>query len=76
MAPWQGRIVRDAAVMLGRPVVAGTRITVELILDYLASGERVDSLLEQYPHLTRDDVLAALAYAADALKTDEAIVIG
>ena len=75
MVEWHGRIVRDSAVMLGKPAITGTRLTVELLLDLLASGETVEGLVEQYPQLTRDDVLAALAYASEALKTDEAIVI-
>jgi len=55
-------------VMMGKPVIAGTRITVELILDKLAAGETVEQLLEAHPRLTREGVLAALAFAAQALK--------
>ena len=55
--------------MLGKPVVAGTRITVELILEKLAAGETIEQLLEDFPKLTRDGILAALAYASDALKS-------
>jgi uncharacterized protein (DUF433 family) len=61
-------VVSDPEVMLGKPVVAGTRITVELILDKLGSGEPIEAVLESHPRLTRDGVLAALRYAAEALR--------
>jgi uncharacterized protein (DUF433 family) len=57
-------IVTDPDVMSGKPVVAGTRITVELILEKLAAGETVEQILEAHPRLTREAVSAALAYAA------------
>ncbi len=55
-------------VMLGKPVVRGTRITVELILDKLSAGETYDEVLEEHPRLKHEHILAALAYAANALK--------
>jgi uncharacterized protein (DUF433 family) len=57
-------------IMMGKPVLTGTRITVELILEKLAAGETVDQLLEAHPRLTQEAVLAALAFAAKALKAD------
>jgi len=54
-------------VMLGKPVIKGTRITVELIVRKLGEGMSVDDLLQAYPRLAKDDVQAALAYAAGAL---------
>lgn len=63
-------IVSDPAVMLGKPVVAGTRITVELILERLAGGETIEQLLEAHPRLTRPAVLAALDFAAQVLRAD------
>ena len=63
-------IVSDPKVMMGKPVVAGTRITVEYILERLAAGETVDQLLEAHPRLTRDAVLAAIGFAGQALKAD------
>ena len=60
-------IVSDPAVMLGKPVVAGTRLTVELILRKLGAGESVEQLLDAHPRLTRPAVLAALRFAASAL---------
>lgn len=59
------RIVSDPKVTMGKPVVAGTRIGVDLILEKLASGEPIDAVLESHPHLSLDDVLAALRYAAE-----------
>ncbi len=56
-------IVSDPAVMMGKPVVAGTRLTVELILEKLAAGETVEQLLESHPRLTRPAVSAALEFA-------------
>ncbi len=61
-------IQSDPAVMMGKPVVAGTRITVELILEKLSTGESVDQILEAHPRLTREGVLAALSFAAQALR--------
>jgi uncharacterized protein (DUF433 family) len=64
------QIVSDPKIMMGKPVVAGTRITVELILEKLASGETIEQLLDAHPRLTRAAILAALAFAAQALKAD------
>ena len=67
------RIQSDPAVMMGKPVVAGTRITVELILEKLSAGETVDQILEAHPRLTREGILAALSFAAQALRADVGI---
>ncbi|MGC1376654.1 MAG: DUF433 domain-containing protein [Anaerolineales bacterium] len=61
------RIEINPAVMLGKPVIKGTRITVELVLTRLSEGATVEDLLEAYPHLTKLDIRAALAYAASSL---------
>jgi uncharacterized protein (DUF433 family) len=63
-------IVSDPSVMMGKPVVAGTRITVELILEKLSAGETVDQVLAAHPRLTREGILAALGFAAEALRAD------
>ena len=60
----------DAAIMMGKPAVAGTRVTVKLILAKLAAGESVNDIIAAHSRLTREGVSAALAYAAEALKTD------
>ena len=61
------RIKRDPKVMMGKPVIIGTRITVEHILRCLAAGDSIEHILESYPHLTVEDIRAAQAYAADFL---------
>jgi len=63
-------IVSNPKVMMGKPVIVGTRITVELILEKLAAGESIEDILQAHPHLTRDAILAALAFARDALRAD------
>jgi uncharacterized protein (DUF433 family) len=65
-----GLIVADPKVMMGKPVVAGTRITVELILEELGAGETIEQLLDAHPRLTREAVLAALTFAAETLRSD------
>jgi uncharacterized protein (DUF433 family) len=63
-------IVSDPIVMMGKPVIAGTRITVDLILEKMASGETIDQILEAHPRLTRSSVLAALDFASRVLRSD------
>ncbi len=65
-----GLIQSDPRILAGKPVVAGTRITVELILEKLAAGESMEQLLKAHPALTAGAIQAALAFAADALKAD------
>ena len=61
------RIETDPNVMLGKPVIRGTRITVELLVRECAAGLTFDEIIENYPHITEADIRAALAYAADYL---------
>jgi uncharacterized protein (DUF433 family) len=68
-----GRVEINPAIMLGKPVIRGTRLTVEIILEKLAAGRTVEEVREDYPFLAREDVLAALAYARNAIGTDELI---
>ena len=70
MEPYRQFIVSDPKVMMGKPTIAGTRITVEFILESLAAGETIEQLLEDHPRLTREAIQAALAFAAEALKAD------
>ena len=72
---YRGIIVSDPAVMLGKPIIAGTRITVELILELLSGGATVEDILREYPHLTREGITGALAFAADALQSDRAYTL-
>jgi uncharacterized protein (DUF433 family) len=66
----KARIQSDPKVMMGKPVIAGTRITVELILEKLAAGETAEQIREAHPHLPESAIPAALAFAAEALKAD------
>jgi uncharacterized protein (DUF433 family) len=63
-------IISDPKIMMGKPVVSGTRITVELILLKLSAGESIGQILKSYPQLTKEDIRAALSIAAESLKTD------
>jgi uncharacterized protein (DUF433 family) len=60
----------DPKIMMGKPIVAGTRITVELILEKLAAGETADQILSEHPHLTPEGIRAALAFAVEVLRAD------
>jgi uncharacterized protein (DUF433 family) len=64
------RIASNPKVMLGKPVIAGTRVTVESILERLGDGESVADLLKAHPQLTAEDIQAALRFGAEALKAD------
>jgi uncharacterized protein (DUF433 family) len=70
----QDRIEINPKVMLGKPVIRGTRITVELILRKLGEGATHRELLEAYPHLTQIDLQAAITFAADTLAHDETVL--
>lgn len=61
-------IVSDPAVMVGKPIIKGTRITVEHILNEIANGLTIDQILTEYPHLTRQGVIAALHFAAELMR--------
>jgi len=69
-----GRIEINSKIMLGKPVIRGTRIPVELLLRKLGEGATESDLLDAYPRLTREDIQAALSYAAAAL-AHEAIMV-
>ena len=65
MNPLLARISIDPSVCFGKPCIRGTRIWVSLILDFLASGSTIEDILGDYPHLQREDILAAIAYGAE-----------
>jgi uncharacterized protein (DUF433 family) len=67
------RVEANPGVMLGKPVIRGTRVPVELILRRISEGATEDDLLASYPHLTRDDIRAAVAYAADTIAYAEIV---
>lgn len=65
-----GRITANKEILGGKPIIKDTRISVEFILELLASGVTEEEILQDYPHLTKDDIHACLEYAAHALKND------
>lgn len=70
-----GRIEINPKVMMGKTVIRGTRLTVELILRKLSEGAGEEDLMEAYPRLTREDIQAAIRYAADTLAHEETIIL-
>lgn len=72
---WRDRIVSNPSILVGKPTIKGTRISVELILGWLANGWSFEDILAAYPNIGRDDILAALAFAAELLREDEYIAI-
>jgi uncharacterized protein (DUF433 family) len=71
---WRTRIVIDAKVLVGKPVIKGTRISVELVIDLLARGYTKERIIEQYDHITLEDIQACLAYASEVLKSERVYV--
>ena len=65
---WKEYIIENPKILCGKPTIAGTRISVELITGKLAAGDSFDDILVAYPHLTRKQLRAALAYVTDLLK--------
>jgi uncharacterized protein (DUF433 family) len=63
-------IVSDPRIMMGKPIIAGTRITVEAILEKLAAGESIDQVLQAHPRLTSEAIRQAIGFAARALRAD------
>jgi len=70
---YEDRIESNPGVMLGKPVIKGTRITVELILRKVADGFSFEEILQMYSHLTKEDLLAAVEYAAEIISKEEMI---
>jgi len=64
-------IISDPSIMLGKPIIKGTRITVELIIKKLSDGLSIDEILIAYPNLKKEDILAALAYTFDVISKEE-----
>jgi len=64
-------IVRNPEIMLGKPIIRGTRISVELIMRKLAGGFTIENLITNYPHINKDQIFAAFEYAADLIANEE-----
>lgn len=69
------KIISDPDILSGKPIIEGTRISVELILDSLASGMTEQDIIKEYPHLTEEDIQACLAYAAKNLGNEIVISV-
>jgi uncharacterized protein (DUF433 family) len=72
---WRERIASDPDILVGKPSIKGTRISVELIIGWLANGWTHEMILESYPQLTREDILAALAFAAEFMRDEEYVAV-
>jgi uncharacterized protein (DUF433 family) len=72
---WEERITVDANVLAGKPIIKGTRIAVEFVIDLLGRGWTVEQVLREYDHLSREDVQACLAYAGDVLKSERVYLL-
>jgi len=73
---WRNRIEVNPNVLVGKPVIKGTRISVELILDRFADGWSMEDMLASYPGITREDVLAAMSFAAELFKEETFVAVG
>jgi len=67
---WQERITIDPTVLVGKPVIKGTRMSVEFVVELLGRGWTTEQILREYDHLTQEDIQACLAYASDVLKAE------
>lgn len=65
---WRERIVADPKILVGKPIIKGTRISVEFVIDLLARGWTTEQILKEYDHLTLEDIQACLAYAGDLVQ--------
>ncbi len=72
---WQNYISTDPKVLYGKPVIINTRISVELIVDKLSTGESMDDLLAAYPRLSLEAIYAALAFASEAIKNQKVYAV-
>jgi uncharacterized protein (DUF433 family) len=72
---WRERIVVNPKVLVGKPVVKGTRIAVELVIDLLACGYSKEQIIEQHDHITVEDIQACLAYASETLRSERVYAI-
>jgi uncharacterized protein (DUF433 family) len=68
---WKEHIIIDPGILVGKPVIKGTRLAVEFIIDLLAQGWSEQDILRNYPGITREDIQACLAYASEILKVEK-----
>ena len=72
---WRNRIVADPDVLVGKPVIKGTRISVDLVMDLLAAGYTPDQVRQQYDHLALEDIHACLAYAREVIGAERMFAV-
>ncbi len=72
---WQERINVDPKVLVGKPVIQGTRIAVEFVVELLSRGWTKEQILHKYDHLTTEDIQACLAYASEVLKSERVYIL-
>jgi len=72
---WQEHIVSDPGILFGKPVIKGTRVPVDLVLEKLASGYTFENLTEAYPRITFQDIRACLLFAADSAKHEKVLAV-
>jgi uncharacterized protein (DUF433 family) len=72
---WQERIVIDPGILVGKPIIKGTRISVEFVIDLLGRGWTAEQILREYDHLKPDDLQACLAYASEVLKSERVYLL-
>jgi len=72
---WRSRIVAGPDVLVGKPVIKGTRISVELVMDLLAAGYTPAQIRQQYDHLTSEDIHACLAYAREVISSERMFAV-
>jgi uncharacterized protein (DUF433 family) len=73
---WREHITVDPEILVGKPIIKGTRISVELILDRVADGWSIDDMLASYRQITREDILAALSFAAEIFREEKFVAVG
>jgi uncharacterized protein (DUF433 family) len=72
---WENRIIVDPKILVGKPVIKGTRLAVDFILDLLAQGWSHEEILRNYPGLTAEDIQACLAYARDMVRSEKVYLL-
>jgi uncharacterized protein (DUF433 family) len=72
---WHERIVIDPDILVGKPVIKGTRISVEFVIDLLGRGWSTEQILQEYDHLSREDIHACLAYTGQMLKSERVYLV-
>lgn len=72
---WKDRITVDPKVLVGKPIIKGTRIAVEFVVDLMGRGWSIEQVLHEYDHLTPEDIQACLAYASDVLKSERVYLL-